>query len=48
VVLVKWKGKYLPHLVKEATATQLLGNNICKINGWVARTAVVGKVVAVK
>jgi hypothetical protein len=48
VVLVEWKGNYLLHLVKEATADQLLiGNNIGKINGWVPRSAVVGKVIAV-
>jgi hypothetical protein len=48
VVLVAWKRSYLLHLVKEATADQLLiGNNIGRINGWVARTAVMGKVVAV-
>jgi hypothetical protein len=48
VVLVAWKGNYLLHLVKEATADQLLiGNNIGKINGWVPRSAVVGKVIAV-
>lgn len=45
VVLVAWKGNYLLHLVKEATADQLLiGNNLGKINGWVARSAVIGKV----
>src|SRR5438045_2573029 len=49
VVLVAWKGNYLLHLVKEATADQLLiGNNVGKVNGWVPRMAVVGKVVAVQ
>ena len=46
VVLVAWKGNYLLHLVKESTADQLLiGNNLGKANGWVARTAVVGKAI---
>jgi len=45
MVLVAWKGSYLLHLVKEATDDQLLiGNNLGKINGWVARCAVIGKV----
>ena len=45
VVLVAWKGNYLLHLVTEATSDQLLiGNNLGKINGWVPRSAVVGKV----
>jgi hypothetical protein len=48
-VLVAWRGGFLLHLVKEATADQLLiGNNVGKINGWVPRSAVVGKVVAVE
>ena len=49
VVLVAWKGNHLLHLVKEATADQLLiGNNLGKVNGWVPRTAVVGKVTDVR
>ena len=49
VVLVAWKGGFLLHLVKDATAGQLLiGNNVGRINGWVARSAVLGKVVAVE
>jgi hypothetical protein len=48
VVLVEWKGNYLLHLVKEVRGDQLLlGNNLGKVNGWVAASAVVGKVVAV-
>jgi hypothetical protein len=48
VVLVAWRGGFLLHFVKEAKGDQLLiGNNIGKINGWVPRSAVVGKVVAV-
>jgi hypothetical protein len=49
VVLVMWKSNYLLHLVKDATAEQLLiGNNLGKINGWVARSAVLGRVIAVE
>lgn len=48
IVLVAWRGNHLLHLVKEATPDQLLiGNNLGKINGWVARTAVVGRVTKV-
>ena len=39
----------LLHLVKEANAEQLLiGNNVGKINGWVPRSAVIGKVTDVR
>ena len=49
VVLIAWKGNYLLHLVKEAAADQLLiGNNLGKTNGWVPRSAVVGRVVSVQ
>jgi hypothetical protein len=49
VVLVAWKGGFLLHLVKDATAEQLLiGNNVGRTNGWVPRSAVLGKVVAVE
>jgi hypothetical protein len=48
-VMVAWKGGFLLHLVKEATAEQLLiGNNVGKINGWAPRSAVLGKVIAVE
>lgn len=47
-VLVEWKGNYLLHLVKEIDGDRLLiGNNLGKVNGWVLRSAVIGKVVAV-
>jgi hypothetical protein len=49
VVLVEWRGNFLLHLVKEIKDDQLLiGNNLGKVNGWVASSAVVGKVVAVE
>ena len=45
VVLVRWKGGFLLHLVKEAANERLLiGNNIGRVNGWVQRQAVVGRV----
>jgi hypothetical protein len=48
-VMVAWKGGYLLHLVLEATDRLLLiGNNVGGINGWVQRSAVLGKVVAVE
>ncbi len=48
IVLVRWKGNYLLHLVKEADEERLLiGNNLGKVNGWVSRTDVVGRVVSV-
>lgn len=49
VVLVAWKGNHLLHLVREATADRLLiGNNLGKVNGWVARSAVAGRVTEVR
>jgi hypothetical protein len=46
VVLVEWRGNYLLHLVNEIDGDRLLiGNNLGKVNGWVPRSAVVGKVV---
>jgi hypothetical protein len=49
VILVEWRGNYLLHLVKEVEGDRLLiGNNLGKVNGWVASSAVVGRVVAVE
>ena len=48
VVLVRWKGGVLLHLVKQATRDRvLIGNNVGRINGWALRTAVVGRLVKV-
>jgi hypothetical protein len=45
VVLVEWRGNFLLHLVKEIQNDQLLiGNNLGKMNGWVPKSAVVGRV----
>ncbi len=49
IVLVRWKGNYLLHLIKEIQGDRLLiGNNIGKINGWVARVDVRGIVISVR
>jgi hypothetical protein len=48
VVLVRWKGNYLLHLVKDVGEQGLLiGNNVGKINGWAARDDVLGVVTEV-
>src|SRR5262245_25178083 len=48
VVLVRWKGNYLLHLIKEIQAEQILiGNNLGKENGWVPVKDVIGKVTEV-
>ena len=48
VVLVRWKGSFLLHLVKEARAADLLiGNNLGRVNGWAQRSDVLGKVTKV-
>lgn len=48
VVLVRWKGGVLLHLVKEATVDRLLiGNNLGRVNGWARRQDVVGCLVRV-
>ena len=48
VVLVRWKGNFLLHLIKEINDDQILiGNNIGKENGWVSFRDVFGKVTEV-
>jgi formylmethanofuran dehydrogenase subunit C len=48
IVLVRWKGNVLLHLVKEADGDRILiGNNVGKINGWAMRSDVLGRVVKV-
>lgn len=47
VVLVRWRGNYLLHLVVELEGARLsIGNNLGKRNGWVDRADVVGIVQA--
>ena len=49
VILVKWKGNYILHLVKELKDDQfLIGKNFGRINGWVTADAICGKVVEVE
>lgn len=46
VVLVRWKGNYLLHLVKAIQEGQILiGNNLGKENGWVSVNDIVARVV---
>ena len=48
VVLVRWKGGVLLHLVREAEAERvLIGNNFAKVNGWAPRRDLLGRVVTV-
>jgi hypothetical protein len=48
VVLVKWKGNYILHLVKDIHGNNILiGNNIGKENGWATLEDVCGKVTEV-
>lgn len=48
VVFVEWKGNFLLHLAKEVEADRvLISNTLGKINGWVAASAILGKVIAV-
>jgi hypothetical protein len=47
VVLVRWKGSALLHLVKELDGDRvLIGNNLGKTNGWASRSDVLGRVVS--
>lgn len=47
-VFVEWKGNYLLHLIKELTETEaLIGNNVGRINGWIARSAILARVIKV-
>lgn len=49
VVLVRWKGSYILHIIKEIRGDEILiGNNLGKINGWASREDVVAKVTAVE
>lgn len=48
VVLVRWKGNFLLHLIKEINDGQILiGNNVGKENGWVSSKDVFGKVIEI-
>lgn len=46
VVLVRWRGGFLLHLVREAQPERvLIGNNLGRVNGWAPRSDVLGLVV---
>lgn len=48
VVLVRWKGNYLLHLIREIRGDEfVIGNNLGKINGTVKGTDIRGRVVGV-
>jgi hypothetical protein len=47
VVLVRWKGNYLLHLVKDIQDNKyLIGNNIGKIKGWVDESDIFAVVIS--
>ena len=49
VALVRWKGNYILHIIKEITDDQvLIGNNLGKINGWVPRSDIIAKVTSIE
>ena len=49
VVLVRWKGSHILHIVKEVRGGDILiGNNIGRINGWARLSDVVGLVTGVR
>ncbi|HEY2883408.1 MAG TPA: hypothetical protein VGJ15_13260 [Pirellulales bacterium] len=48
IVLVRWKGNHILHIVKEIRDNEILmGNNLGKINGWAATDDVVAIVTTV-
>ncbi|MEW6736207.1 MAG: hypothetical protein AB1489_33245 [Acidobacteriota bacterium] len=48
IVLVKWKGNYILHLIKEIDNGKfLIGNNLGKVNGWVDGKDILAKVIEV-
>lgn len=49
VALVKWKGNYLLHIIKEIRGPEvLIGNNLGKTNGWIPIDDVIAKVTKVE
>lgn len=49
IVLVRWKGNYILHIIREIRQDEvLIGNNLGKINGWASRDDVVAIVTAVQ
>jgi hypothetical protein len=49
IVLVRWKGSYILHIVKDVRDKDvLIGNNLGKINGWASLEDVVAIVTDVE
>ncbi|MFO0940313.1 MAG: hypothetical protein U0930_06045 [Pirellulales bacterium] len=49
VVLIRWKGNFILHIVKElGEDSVLICNNIGKINGWANRNDILGVVTAIE
>jgi hypothetical protein len=49
VIFIKWKRNYLLHIAKEISETEILiGNNLGKLNGWISKDDVIGKVINVE
>ena len=49
VIFIKWKGNYLLHIAKEIKDEEILiGNNLGKINGWIPKSDVIGKVIKIE
>ncbi len=48
IVLVRWKGNYLLHLIREIRGDKfVIGNNLGKVNGTVKGTDIRGRVIRV-
>lgn len=49
VVLVRWKGNHILHIVKEIRHKEILiGNNVGKVNGWASMVDVIAIVTAIQ
>lgn len=45
VIFIRWKGNYILHIAKEVNETEILiGNNLGKLNGWIAKEDVIARV----
>ena len=49
VVLVLWKGNHILHIVHDVRGTEvLIGNALGAANGWVPRTDVIARAIAIQ
>ncbi len=48
VVFIQWKNNYILHLVLDIQEEIQIGNNLGKVNGWIPKSAVIGKVIKVE